>query len=59
MDDDEPIAEPEWQPLRRALHDALWNCQIILPKAAEVALVAEVVDQLTAENIELIERTDP
>ena len=50
------MTEPDWQPLRRAVHDALWNTNHILPKAAELALVSEVVDQLTAENIELTER---
>ena len=56
---DTPLPVPDWQPLRRALHDALWNVQVILPKAAELALIAEMIDQLTAENIELNERENP
>jgi hypothetical protein len=50
-----PAPEPDWQPLRRAIHDALWNIEIVVPKKAEIALVAAVVDLLDGEGVTLTE----
>jgi len=41
-----PEAENDWQPLRRAITEALWNEQLILPKRTEIALVAAVDQRL-------------
>jgi hypothetical protein len=56
--DEIPESEHDWSPLRRALTDALWNEQVIMPKRAEVALIAAVVDILEGEHVTIVE-ADP
>jgi hypothetical protein len=53
-----PESEHDWSTLKRALTDALWNEQLILPKQAEVALIAAVVDILEGEHATIVE-ADP
>jgi hypothetical protein len=53
--DEIPASENDWSTLKRALTDALWNEQVILPKRAEVALIAAVVDILEGEHVTIIE----
>ena len=50
-----PDFENEWQPLRNAFTDALWDMGVILPKRTEIALVAAVVDALEGEGVTLSE----
>ena len=53
MSDTEPV--PDWQPLRRAFADALWNTTTLLPRTVERRVLAEMIDTLTAEGVELRE----
>jgi hypothetical protein len=55
VDESVPESEADWQPLRNAFTDALWNQEVILPKRVEVALVAAVCDLLDGEGVTLTE----
>lgn len=46
---------PDWQPLRRAFADACSDERVFLPRQVTRALVAAVIDALTAAGVELVE----
>lgn len=54
-----PEFEPDWSPLSRAFHDALWTAKVVLPRKVERALVAELIDALIAEGVTLTESDPP
>jgi hypothetical protein len=55
--DDLPVIPvPDWSPLRRAFADALADTTTFLPRDVERRVLAEIIDQLTAEGVELVER---
>lgn len=48
----------DWSPLKRAMTDALGDCQILLPRVIAVAYIDAVVDLLDAEGVTIAE-ADP
>ena len=53
-----PATEPDWQPLRRAILDTLFDQKIFISRSVVTRFTAAVIDQLEAERVELIDRTD-
>jgi hypothetical protein len=56
--DDVPAFENDWEPLRRALIDALWVARLALPRSVVIEFTAAVVDALEAAGVVLVE-VDP
>ena len=53
--DEVPESEADWSALTRAMGDALWSASVVLPRPVERALIAELIDALTAEGVTLTE----